>query len=200
MVNAPVRRPRPTLLALIGVYTKIGLLGFGGGYAVLSFIRSEVVDGHAWIDAEQFDNVVEMSAFAPGPTTSNVLAAIAYRLQGWKGLVMGTIAALWPSFLLIMLLAVATRILHNPWLTGALHGIEVAVVGLLIDVVWTLWKDVPKAVVTAILALLSLALTVLGLNPVITIGIAAAIGLFDFLIRRQPLSRASKPTSEIHHE
>ncbi|MCY0907280.1 MAG: chromate transporter [Sulfobacillus thermotolerans] len=199
-MNAPVRRPRPTLLALMRVYTKIGILGFGGGYAVLSFIRSEVVDGHAWIDAEQFDNVVEMSAFAPGPTTSNVLAAIAYRLQGWKGLVMGTIAALWPSFLLIMLLAVTTRILHNPWLTGALHGIEVAVVGLLIDVVWTLWKDVPKAVVTAILALLSLALTVLGLNPVITIGIAAAIGLLDFLIRRQPLSRGSKPTSEIHHE
>ncbi len=121
---AGVSPPSPSLLALIGVYTKIGILGFGGGYAVLAFIRSEVVDKHGWQSAEQFDHVVEMTAFAPGPTTSNVLAAIAFRLHGWKGMVLGSIAALWPSFVLIMILAAVTRVLHNPWLSGALHGIE----------------------------------------------------------------------------
>lgn len=65
-----------------------------------------------------------MTAFAHGPATSNVLTAIAFRLHGWKGMVLGSIAALWPSFVLIMILAAVTRVLHNPWLSGALHGIE----------------------------------------------------------------------------
>lgn len=179
--------PSRSLLALLGVYTKIGILGFGGGYAVLAFIRSEVVDKQGWQTAEQFDHVVEMTAFAPGPTTSNVLAAIAFRLHGWKGLVLGSIAALWPSVVLIMILAAVTQVLHNPWLSGALHGIEVAVVGLLVGVTWTLWKDVPKAVITAALAVLAMGLTLLGISPVITIVVAAALGLADFLVRRRPL-------------
>ncbi|MCY0881760.1 MAG: chromate transporter, partial [Firmicutes bacterium] len=90
----------PSLTALMSVYMKIGILGFGGGYAVLSFIRTEIVTEHAWLSGSQFDHVVEMTAFAPGPTTSNVLASIAYRLHGWRGLIFGITAALWPSFLL----------------------------------------------------------------------------------------------------
>ncbi len=176
-----------TMRKLVLTYTKIGILGFGGGYAVLSFIRQEVVEHHGWQSAEQFDHVVEMSAFAPGPTTTNVLAVIAYRLRGWKGLVAGAMAVLWPSFILILILAKVTQVLHNPWLSGALHGIELAVVGLLADVVWTLWKDVPKAAVTVFAAAMAFVLTILGISPVLIILGAAAVGLGEFLVRRQPL-------------
>ncbi|MCY0881478.1 MAG: chromate transporter, partial [Firmicutes bacterium] len=92
-----------------------------------------------------------------------------------------------PSFLLILILAAATKILHNPWLLGALHGIEVAVVGLLIDVVWTLWKDVPHVALTSALAVLALGLTLAGMNPAITIVIAAGVGWGDFMVRHQVL-------------
>lgn len=176
-----------SLLSLVGVYTKIGTLGFGGGYAVLSFIRSEVVEKHAWITSAQFDQIVEMSAFAPGPTTTNVLAAIAMRVKGTKGLVAGFIAAIWPSFLLILGLADATAVLHNPYLTGALRGIEVAVIGLLLDVVWTLWQDVPHIFLTVLIAVMAVGLTILGVSPIITIVLASAIALADYAIRKSPL-------------
>jgi chromate transporter len=191
--SAPKLGQAPTLMSLIGVYTKIGILGFGGGYAVLSFIRAEVVEKHGWVRGVQFDHMVEMTAFAPGPTTTNLMASIAFRLQGWKGLALGSAAVLWPSFVLILILAEVTSVLHNPWLSGALHGIEVAVIGLLVDVVWTLWKDVPKAVITGCLAGLALTLTLLGINPVITIGLAAVAGLVDFWVRREPLGPHSGP-------
>lgn len=185
--QVPLGSQRPRLITLLGVYTKIGILGFGGGYAVLSFIRSEVVTNHRWLTDLQFDHVVELASFAPGPTTTNVLASVALRLRGWKGMILGFIAAIWPSFVLILVLADVTQVLHNPWLSGALHGVEVAVVGLLVDVVWTLWNDVPRAVITGVVAVLAFVLTLLGISPIITIATAASAGLVEFLIRRKPL-------------
>lgn len=185
----------PTLGELVKVYGKIGILGFGGGYAVLAFIRSETVERQKWITEAQFDHVVEMMSFAPGATTINVMAAIAYRLQGWPGLLTGTVAVLWPSFVLILALAQVTAVLHNPWVAGSLKGVEVAVVGLLIDVVVTLAKEVPRAAITVALAVLAGALVFLGINPALTLLLVAAIGLMDFLIRHRPLpdSRAPDP-------
>ncbi|MCY0909931.1 MAG: chromate transporter [Sulfobacillus thermotolerans] len=170
----------PTLKQLIQVYMKIGLLGFGGGFAVLAFIRSEVVDRNRWITPDQFDHMVEMSAFAPGPTTTNVLAAIAYRLMGWRGLIVGTCSVLWPSFLLILVLAKLTAVFNDPWITGALRGMEIAVVGLLVDVIWTLWQDVPHSSLTVAVAVVAGSLTWLGLNPVMIVVSAAAFAFVQF--------------------
>ncbi|PSR22198.1 MAG: chromate transporter [Sulfobacillus acidophilus] len=170
----------PTLRQLLQVYMKIGLLGFGGGFAVLAFIRSEVVDRNHWVTPEQFDHMVEMSAFAPGPTTTNVLAAIAYRLRGWRGLIVGTFSVLWPSFLLILVLAKLTAVLHDPWITGALRGMEIAVVGLLVDVIWTLWQDVPHRFLTVAVAVVAGGLTWIGLNPALIVVSAAVFAYLQF--------------------
>ncbi len=43
---------------LILVYLKIGMFGFGGGYAMLSLIQYEVVDHHHWLTLQQFTDVV----------------------------------------------------------------------------------------------------------------------------------------------
>ena len=178
---------KPSLKTLLQVYGKIGILGFGGGFAVLSFIRSEVVTRHHWLTEEQFDHVVEMTSFAPGPTTTNVMAAIAYRLLGWQGLVLGTVAVLWPSFLLILALSKLTRLLHSVWMVGVLRGIELAVIGLLVDVVFTLWHDVPKSWLTGGLALVAVAASLLDINPALIILLVAAVGVLDFLVRKKPL-------------
>jgi chromate transporter len=190
---------RPTLAELVKVYGKIGILGFGGGYAVLAFIRTETVERQRWITAAQFDHIVEMMSFAPGATTINVMAAIAYRLNGWAGLVAGTVAVLWPSFVLILLMARLTAVLHSPWLAGALKGVEVAVVALLIDVVITLGKEVPRALLTVCLGVLAAVLVLVGVNPALTLLLVATLGLIDYLIRRRPLPdvpRATTPTTE----
>ncbi len=178
---------------MVQVYGKIGILGFGGGYAVLAFIRSETVEERRWLTPEQFDHILEMTSFAPGATTVNVMAAIAYRLRGWPGLLAGTVAVLWPSFLMILALARLTEALHDPWVLGALKGVEVAVVGLLIDVVVTLAKEVPRAAITVALGVLAGVLVLLGINPALTLLLVAAIGLADYLIRRRPLPERPRP-------
>lgn len=172
----PPSSSTPGLIALMAAYSKIGLLGFGGGFAVLAFIRQELVARRGWLTAEAFDQVVEMSALAPGATTTNVLAAIAFRLQGSRGLAVGTAAVLWPSFLLILLLAKLTQVLANPWIAGAMRGIEVAVVGLLADVVATLWTDLPKSRLTRWIPLVAAGLTLGGINPALVVLGAGLVG------------------------
>jgi chromate transporter len=178
---------RPSLGDLGLVYTKIGMVGFGGGYAVLSLIRSEVVERRGWLRPESFDHLLEMTAFAPGATTVNVLTAIAYRLVGLPGVLLGTLALLWPSFVLMLALAASTALLHTAWLVGALRGVEVAVIGLLATVVVTLGGDLPRAIPLYVLALLAFLLTLFGFSPLLAVLLSAALGAVDFLLRRTPL-------------
>ena len=52
---------------LLGVYLKIGIFGFGGGYAMLSLIQYEVVDKYHWLTLQEFTDVVAISQMTPGP-------------------------------------------------------------------------------------------------------------------------------------
>ncbi|CAG9929091.1 Chromate transport protein [Bacteroides ovatus] len=52
---------------LLWVYLKIGMFGFGGGYAMLSLIQHEIVDLHHWLTPQQFTDVVAISQMTPGP-------------------------------------------------------------------------------------------------------------------------------------
>lgn len=72
---------------LIYVYLKIGLFGFGGGYAMLSLIQFEIVDRHHWLTLQQFTDIVAISQMTPGPIGINSATYIGYSVTGsvWGG-------------------------------------------------------------------------------------------------------------------
>lgn len=120
-------------LALFWTYFKIGLFGFGGGYAILSLIEHEVVTVHRWISIEEFTDIVAISQMTPGPIGINSATYIGYSVTGsvW-GAVVATFATVLPSFLILLLVArfyFAFR--HNRWVEGAFIGIRPASVGLI---------------------------------------------------------------------
>ena len=88
---------------LLCVYLKIGLFGFGGGYAMLSLIQHEVVDKHEWLTRQEFTDVVAISQMTPGPIGINSATYIGYTATGsvW-GSVVATVAVCLPSFLLVL--------------------------------------------------------------------------------------------------
>ena len=59
-------------LQLLWVYLKIGLFGFGGGYAMLSLIQYEVVEHHQWLTSQEFTDIVAISQMNPAPSVSTV--------------------------------------------------------------------------------------------------------------------------------
>ena len=92
---------------LLSVYLKIGLFGFGGGYAMLSLIQFEVVDKHHWLTLQQFTDIVAISQVTPGPIGINSATYIGYTVTGnvW-GALLATFAVCLPSFLLVLFICV----------------------------------------------------------------------------------------------
>ena len=68
-------------LKLIWAYLKIGLFGFGGGYAMLSLIERIIVGNH-WISEQTFTDIVAISQMTPGPIGINSATYIGYVAPG----------------------------------------------------------------------------------------------------------------------
>jgi chromate transporter len=141
-----VRAPdnNPEWFNVARVYLKIGAIGFGGGFAVMDLIHSELVEKHQWLTEQRYQNMVALAEMAPGALTVNLLSGIAYRLGGVKTMVLATTALILPSFIIITLLAgLFLAWQNNPMVTGAIEGLTAGVVGLLLAVVWSLIKKAP---------------------------------------------------------
>lgn len=120
-------------LELMYVYLKIGLFGFGGGYAMLSLIQFEVVERHQWLTSQQFTDIVAISQMTPGPIGVNSATYIGYTVTGsvW-GSVIATIAVCLPSFLLVLLISYYfTKFKNNKYVNAAMSGLLPMSVGLI---------------------------------------------------------------------
>ena len=82
---------------LLGVYLKIGIFGFGGGYAMLSLIQYEVVDKYHWLTLQEFTDVVAISQMTPGPIGINSATYIGYTATGsvWGSVIAICLLAIW---------------------------------------------------------------------------------------------------------
>ena len=97
-------------LQLFYTFFKIGLFGFGGGYAMLSMIQGEVVTRYGWLTAQEFTDIVAISQMTPGPIGINSATYVGYTTiadcygtsYGILGSIIATFAVVLPSFLLML--------------------------------------------------------------------------------------------------
>lgn len=120
-------------LQLFYTFFKIGLFGFGGGYAMLSMIQGEVVTRYGWLSPQEFTDIVAISQMTPGPIGINSATYVGFTATGnvW-GSVIATFAVVLPSF--ILMLAISKFFLKyqkNPAVEAVFSGLRPAVVGLL---------------------------------------------------------------------
>lgn len=130
-------------LRLIWSYLKIGLFGFGGGYAMLSLIEREIV-GPGWITEKMFTDIVAISQMTPGPIGINsatyigfvapgqVNPALAGPIWGILGSLLATMAVVLPSFFLVIY---CSHFIRRHQKSGAVKavfsGLRPVVVGLI---------------------------------------------------------------------
>ena len=113
-------------------FFKIGLFGFGGGYAILSLIQNEIL-GHGWITQSELTDIIAISQMTPGPIGINSATYVGYAATGsvW-GAVVATIAIVLPSFIIMLILSkFALAVKGNKYMEYALQGLRPTVVGLI---------------------------------------------------------------------
>ena len=90
-------------LYLFYTFFKIGLFGFGGGYAMLSMIQGEVVTRYGWVSSQEFTDIVAISQMTPGPIGINAATYVGFTSTGsvW-GSIIATFAVVLPSFILML--------------------------------------------------------------------------------------------------
>ena len=120
-------------LQLFWAYLKIGLFGFGGGYALLSLIQYEVVEKYQWLSLSEFTDIVAVSQMTPGPIGINSATYIGYTVTGNVfGAITATLAVCLPSFILVLIIAKAYRKFRsNPYVEDAFQGLRPATVGFI---------------------------------------------------------------------
>lgn len=126
---------------LLYVYLKVGILGFGGGYAMLSLIQADVVDRYHWITLQEFTDIVAISQMTPGPIGINSATYIGYTAilnAGYSpavsilGSCLATTAVCLPSFFLVLSISMAfSKFKHNKYVEAAFVGLRPATVGLI---------------------------------------------------------------------
>lgn len=151
-----------SLLKLFGIFFKIGLFSFGGGYAMLSLIEAEVVKKQRWISHDELADVFAIAESTPGPIAINTATYIGVKKCGVLGGIVATLGVVIPSLVVIIALSYVIELVKdNVWAGYFFKSIRVGVLVLIAKAVFTFFKNVKKNLLSYLLMLASFLLVLL---------------------------------------
>ena len=119
-------------LQLFRTFFKIGLVTFGGGYAMIPMIEADVVDKYKWVGKEQFLDLLAIAQSCPGVFAINISIFVGYKLNKVRGAVATALGTALPSFLIILAIAIFFHQFEDNRVIAAMFkGIRPAVVALI---------------------------------------------------------------------
>ena len=119
-------------LHLFYTFFKIGLFGFGGGYAMLSMIQGEVVTRYGWLTPQEFTDIVAISQMTPGPIAINSATFVGIKIAGIPGAICATIGCVLPSCIIVGIISYFyLKYRHMDQLQNVLKMLRPAVVALI---------------------------------------------------------------------
>ena len=185
-------------LKLFYTFFKIGLFTFGGGYAMIPLIQSEVLRFEG-IEMKDIMDFIAISESTPGPFAINIATFVGFEVGGAAGVMQGifgsacaTVGVVLPSFIIILIVAKCyEQFKTNRIVKGCMTGLKPAVIGLIGSAALTMVKtvffsegikvDVLKTVPFYVSLVLFVAMSALVLkkkiHPIIIICISAVVGI-----------------------
>ena len=164
---------------LFCTFAKVGVMTFGGGYAMLPILQREVVDKKGWATEEELMDYFAIGQCTPGIIAVNTATFAGQKVKGFWGGLFATLGVVFPSLIIIMLLAgVIEAFSHIVWVQHAFGGIRICVCVLILNAVVKLFQ---KAVVDkptlAIFLLVALGSYFTPVSPVVFVLAAGIIGI-----------------------
>lgn len=166
--------------SLFWTFAKIGVMTFGGGYAMLPILEREVVDNKKWANDAEIMDYYAIGQCTPGVIIVNVATFIGEKLGGRPGGIIATLGVIFPSLVIIALLAaLLTEFSHIEAVGHAFAGIRICVCVFIFNAVLRLWKSSVKDAVACILFLIVFVASIfLNISPAIYVILAGIAGVF----------------------
>lgn len=167
------------MLELFLAFAKVGVMTFGGGYAMLPILQREIVENKGWATDEELTDYFAIGQCTPGVIAVNTATFIGQKYKGITGGIVATLGVVFPSLVIITILAgVIDAFSHLIWVQHAFAGIRVCVCVLIFNAVLKLWKSAVKDGWGLAIFLCVLAASVfLELSPVVYVLFAAVAGI-----------------------
>ena len=174
-------------LQLLLSFMKIGVVTFGGGYAMIPIIENETSKNRKWISEEDLLEVVAISESTPGPIAICAASFIGYKVAGILGAFFATLGVVIPSFFIIFIIsAFLDSFSEYKIVKYAFTGIRAGVLALIIKAVISMFKKAPKHIVAYIIMAVSfLLVAIFSTNVLVIILSSAVLGIVASFIARK---------------
>lgn len=113
-------------------FMRVGFLGFGGGMAIISLIRSEVLE-HGWMTDQEFVDIVAISQMTPGPIGMNCATYVGYTATGsvW-GSLLASFAIILPSLIIMSVICRIYDKLQAKWSENKVYQTTMRIIRILV--------------------------------------------------------------------
>lgn len=188
-------------LQLFLTFLKIGAVSFGGGYAMISLVRETCI-ANGWLTEEEILNFIAVSESTPGPIAINMATFVGSSQGGLLGSFLATLGVVFPSFIIILLLAAVMRnVLKYAGVNRTVKSVQPAIVAMILSTALTMflsnvfnlsnvysafefdWKSLVIFAVVATVAVVYKKLRKKNISAILLIVLSAIMGMLFFGIQ-----------------
>ena len=171
------------------VFFKLGCFAFGGPAAHIAMMEDEVVTKRKWMTRDYFLDLIGTTNLIPGPNSTEMTMHCGYERAGNKGLFVAGLAFILPAITITALLAyLYVKYGELPEVAPFIFGIKPAVLAIIAAAVIKLGKKAVKSKELAVLGVLVLIVTLLGVNEITALLGAGVLGMLYFYIKEKKIS------------
>jgi chromate transporter len=178
-------KARISLSKIFLQFLKLGFIAFGGPAAHTALMEREIVQRRGWLSQQLFLDFMGSVNLIPGPNSTQMTMLTGYELRGFRGMLASGMGFIIPATLITGVLAwVYVRLGHLPQIEAFFFGLKPAVIAVIAGAILQLGRKAVKGIWLALLAVLVLAATLLGVNEISAILGAGALGMAAFAIHK----------------
>ena len=168
-----------SLFKLFLIFAKVGAILLGGGYVILPILMNEFVEKRNLVEQEELVDFFALSQSLPGIIAANISMFVGYKLRGKLGALFAMFGVIFIPFLMIVALAsVLGTLTENSYVQGALWGVGVAVIALIMLTVREMWQKSNRDKFFYSIFILALgSLIFLEFSPIKTILVFSVLGI-----------------------
>lgn len=149
------------------LFLKLGSIAFGGPAAHIAIMHDETVKKRKWLNDQQFLDLMGATNLIPGPNSTEMAIHIGFLRAGWRGMIAGGLCFAVPAILIVLFLAwLYVRFGALPYSKWLLYGVKPVVISIILQALWKLGQKAIKGTFTAMLALVVIVLSFIGVNEI----------------------------------